>query len=113
MYLTWQMIIAGFVASCVGFSSICVAIGWCIRIVKGIKKPTDDIKANVDAVDKRVANNAERIKKLEESFDYIVNSINVILKSQFVVMSELARNNDVDGKIAKTQADMNEYIIER
>ena len=88
------------------FTAACVAGGWVIKIVTGVRKPADDVK-------KKLENEDKRLKSLEDSFDYIVKSTNLLIKAVFTVLSELAVNNDTEGRIAEMQQDMQDFLIKR
>lgn len=89
---------------CAGFTCICVAFGWMLKIIKGLKKPADDVNEKLD-------NDNKRLKELEESYKYLISSNNLIIKTLFVILGELAVNNDADGKIKAAQNDINEFLI--
>lgn len=91
---------------CAGFTCICVAAGWLIKIIKGVKKPADDVKEKLD-------NDNKRIKRLEDDIDYIKKTQTQLLQVCLVILDELKKNNDVDGTISKTEANMQKFLIER
>lgn len=108
MYVTWELvklILAGFLAVCAGFSCVCVAGGWLIKIIKGIRKPSKDMH-------EMVTNNDNRIKDLESKIDYISSSIGVLMRSNLVILAHMRTNNET-GKIAKMEAEITEFLIER
>lgn len=55
--VTLQSALVWILAVCGGFSTICVAGGWVIKIIKGLKKPSQDVKARLDSQDQKLANN--------------------------------------------------------
>jgi uncharacterized protein YoxC len=91
---------------CAGFTCICVAAGWLIKIIKGVKKPADDVKEKLD-------NDNKRIKRLEDDIDYIKKTQTQLLQVCLVILDELKKNNDVDGIIEKTEDNMRKFLIER
>lgn len=93
------------------FGLVCVAVGWLIKIIKGMKKPADDINEKFKKIDGKLNNDNERLNKLDESLDYIIKSNNVTLQAIFVILGELAQNNDADGKIAKMQDDLQHFLL--
>ena len=84
---TWQAVITGFVAVCVGFSSVCVAGGWVLKIIKGIKKPSEDINTKLD-------NDNKRIKALEEQSAFILKAISLLLQDDLVILNHLRTTNN-------------------
>ena len=114
--MTWDMVMklaTGFVALCVGFSSVCVAGGWLLKIIKGMKKPSENTKDKFEKVDAMLDNDNKRIKKIEDSFDYIKQTQTQTLKALLVILDELKQNNDASGKISKMESDMNDFLINR
>lgn len=112
MYVTWQMILTGFIAVCVGFSSICVAVGWVIKIVNGLKKPSKDTKTRLDELDKKLVNDNERLKKIEGAIAELLKVQPMILRSEYVILQHLRTNNST-GEIAKQENAINEYLFNR
>lgn len=106
MYVTWQTILLGFLALCGGFTSVCVAFGWLAKIIKSVRKPGNDINEKLDRDNKRII-------KLEEAMEYQKNSSNLIMRTLFVILGELAVNNDKDGKIAEAQGSINEFFLKQ
>ena len=104
--ITWQQLIGYFVAACAGFATICVAVGWLIKIVKAVKKPGTDINEKLDRDNKRINN-------LEDDIDYIKKTQTQLLQVCLVILDELKKNNDVDGVIQKTEEDMHKFLINR
>lgn len=101
--ITWQEALRAFVAICVSFTSVCVAIGWAVKIVKGAKKPADDFKAKLD-------NDDERIKSLEDELEYISNSISILMRSNLVILGHLSTNNN-KGEMSKMEKEIQEFLI--
>lgn len=92
-----------FIQICTYFTVVCVAIGWMIRIVRGVKKPSDDVNKKLDNYNKR-------LKRLEESEDYISRSISLLMKSNLVILGHLSTNNN-KGEMARMQEEMREFLI--
>lgn len=105
MYVTWKIIITGFIAVCVGFSSICVAVGWLIKIVKAMKKPTDDINTKLD-------NDNKRIKALEDQSAFILKAISLLLQDDLAILEHL-RTSNATGKMAKQEQKVQTFLVER
>lgn len=105
MYVTWQMILAGFLTICVGFSSICAAVVWVIKIVKGLKKPSMDINEKLD-------NDNKRIKALEEQSAFILKAISLLLQDDMVILNHLRTTNNT-GEMAEQEKKVQEFLIKR
>ena len=112
MYITWQSAMLGFLAICGGFSTICVAGGWLIKIIKGIRKPSDDTKKRLDAQDQKLDNDNKRLKLLEESVSELLKVQPMILRSEYVILQHMRTNNST-GDIAKQEEAINEYLFNR
>ena len=109
--LTWQSLIGYFLAACGGFTCVCVAVGWLIRIVKAVKKPSDDTKDKLKKHDELLGNDNKRIKKLEDDIDYIKKTQTQTLQVLLVILDELKKNNDADGVIQKAESDMQSFLL--
>lgn len=88
------------------FTACCVAGGWLLKIIKGLKKPSDDIHDKLD-------NDNERLEELEEKMANLDKSQPLILRTLYVICEELKRGNDAEGRISKQQEEINEYLFER
>lgn len=93
-----------FMAALALFTAMCIAGGWLIKIIKGLKKPSDDVHTMLD-------NDNIRLKALEGNYKYLVESNNLVIRTLFVILGELAVNNDADGKIKQAQDKINDFLI--
>ena len=105
MYVTWQGIIAGFLAVCAGFTCICVAVGWLVKIIKAIRKPGE-------TVNKKLENDNERLKKLEDDYDYIKKSVGLLMQCDLVVLGHLRTHNET-GRIVEMEEKLNTFLTTR
>lgn len=105
MYVTWKILIAGFLAVCVGFSSICAAGVWIIKIIKGIKKPSEDVHKKLD-------NDNKRIRALEEQSSFILRAISLLLQDDLAILEHLRTDNNT-GKMAEQEQAVQKFLIER
>ena len=105
MYVTWQMIVGGFIAVCVGFSSICVAGGWLVKIIKGLKKPSEDVNT-------KLKNDKERLDNHDELLKDLVQTQPMILRSLYVILQHMRTNNST-GEIAKQEQAISDYLFNR
>ena len=95
------------------FTACCVAAGWLIKIIKGVKKPADDVKTRFESVDGKLDNDHKRITKLEADIDYIKKTQSQLLRVCLVILDELKKNNDESGVIGKTENEIQEFLINR
>lgn len=112
MYVTWQILLAGFLAVCVGFSSVCAAGGWLIKIIKGLKKPSDDTKEKIETVNKLLDNDNKRIRELEDQLKYISSAIGVLMRCGLVILGHLRTNNNT-GQMTKMEKEITDFLVER
>ena len=106
MYVTWQLILSG----CAGFSAICLSVGYLIKIYKGLKKPSDDMKGNIKNNKTAIDSNKSEIDDMKETLDYLVNANNLVIRSLFTVLGELAINNDANGHCAEAQNEIQKFL---
>lgn len=110
--VTWQSALVWILAVCGGFSTICVAGGWAIKIIKGLKKPSQDVKERLDSQDKKLANDNERLKKIELTLEELREVQPMILRSEYVILQHMRTNNST-GEIAKQEEAINNYLFNR
>lgn len=104
MYITWQMAVAWFLAVCGGFSCVCVAGGYLIKIIRAAKKPSDDIKT-------MLKNDDKRLKTLEESVAFLAKAISLLLQDDLVILNHL-RTNNATGEIKNQEDKVHEFLTE-
>ena len=92
------------------FTAACVAAGWVLKIVKGMRKPSQDIHIKLDTDKKRLDDHDGQIGDLRETLDYLVNANNLVIRSLFTVLGELSNNNDRDGKIKEAQDEIHKFL---
>ena len=106
---TSLLVIQSLVAVCGGFSCVCVAIGWLIKIVKGVKKPADDVNA-------KLKRDYDRINQLETDMDDIRKILNYLIESQNLqiendqVLLEHMRTNNSTGKMAAREEAIRTFL---
>ena len=94
------------------FTAACVAGGWLIKIIKGLKKPVDDVKLRLDGQDQKLANDNERLKKIESTLEELREVQPMILRSEYVILQHMRTNNST-GEIAKQEEAINNYLFNR
>ena len=105
MYVTWKILLTRFIAVCVGFSSVCVAVGWLIKIIRAMKKPSEDINTKLD-------NDNKRIKALEDQSAFILKAISLLLQDDLAILEHL-RTSNATGKMSEQEAKVQKFLIER
>lgn len=85
------------------FTALCVAGGWLLKIIKGVKKPGNDVRALLD-------NDNKRLKNLEEDNHYNKNAIKLLMRSEMAILGHLTTNNN-NGEIAKIEKDIREFLL--
>ena len=102
--MTWQQLFTYFVGACVAFTSVCVAGGWLIKIIKAARKPSDDVK-------QMLKNDDRRLKTLEESVAFLAKAISLLLQDDLVILNHLRTSNNT-GEIAKQEDKVHEFLTE-
>ena len=85
------------------FTALCVAGGWLLKIIKGLKKPADDIASKLD-------NDNQRIKRLRKDVDYNLDAVKLLMRSQMAVLNHLQTGNST-GEMAKVEHDIKEFLL--
>lgn len=101
--VTWQHALQVFIAICGSFTVVCVAGGWLIKIIKGIKKPADDVNEKLD-------NGNRRLKSLESQYRYIVSAIGVLMRCDLVILGHLQTNNNT-GQMKNMEKELHDFLI--
>lgn len=76
-----------------------------IKNYREAKRPRDDEKARLDALEKHVDNDNRRLNELEESNRLMLRAISQLIEH------EVTGNHD--GELRKVQQDINTYLINR
>ena len=98
--LTWTMILQ-FLG---GFTACCVAGGWLIKIIRAVKKPSDDIKATIKK-------ESDKLNEAEEDLSYLKSATALLLRSNFVILGHLMTNNNT-GEMNKIYKEIQGFVIE-
>lgn len=102
--ITWQQLLGYFLAVCVGFTSICVAGGWLIKIIKAARKPSKDMKEMLEHDD-------QRLKTLEDSVAFMAKAISLLLQDDLAILNHLRTTNNT-GEMAKQEDKVHEFLTE-
>lgn len=85
------------------FTALCVAGGWLIKIIKGIKQPSTNVKKMLDSDNKR-------IKRLEEQMNYNSSAIKLLMRSELAILGHLSTNNNT-GEMSKVEKDIQAFLL--
>jgi len=98
-----------FVGACGGFSCVCVAVGWLIKIVKGIKKPSDDVQAKLERDYKRLNDLDKDMKDIRSVLNYLIESQNLQLENDQVILKHMRTNNST-GEISAREDVIDNFL---
>ena len=90
--------------ACAGFTCICVAAGWLIKIVKAAKKPSDDMRQMLE-------NDNKRLRTLEDSVAFMAKAISLLLQDDLAILNHLRTTNNT-GEMAKQEEKVHEFLTE-
>lgn len=99
------------VAVCGGFSCVCVAVGWLIKIIKGAKKPVDDVNDKLQRDYDRINNLDREIRMLEQQLEYIANAVSILMQCDLVMLGHMKTNNNT-GQIIKMEGDLRKFMAD-
>ena len=88
-----------------GFCGLITALWGSWKIVKEIKKPSEDLKTKVDQHDELLENDNERLKGIEQSNKMILNCM-------FVLINHNLTGNGID-KMKEARDELQEYLINK
>ena len=108
MYVTWQLIIS----VCVGFSSICVAVGWLIKIIDKVKKPTEDINQRMKKQDEIIEGLSKQIEELKKQNGFMFKAISLLLEDDLAILNHLRTDNNT-GEMTKQEQKVQGFLIEQ
>lgn len=89
---------------CASFTCICVAAGWLIKVILAIKKPADTVKEKLN-------NDNERLKQLEEDYEYIKEAVGLLMRCDMVVLAHL-RTNNATGRMVAMENEINAFLTD-
>ena len=102
--MSWQQLFTYFLGACVAFTSVCVAAGWMVKIIKAAKKPSDDIK-------QMLKNDDRRLKTLEETVAFLAKAISLLLQDDLEILRHLQTTNNT-GAMKKQEDKVHEFLTE-
>ena len=101
MYISLEVLLK----ICAGFASICVAAGWLIRIIKALRRPSDDINAKLDRDNRRII-------ALEDDSKYLRSAVTMLIQDDRVILNHLRTQNST-GEIEKRENAIDEFLLNR
>ena len=88
-----------------GFCALVTALWGIWKIVKELKKPSDDLKKTVEKHDELLDNDNKRLQEIE-------NSNQMILKCLLVIINHEVTGNGID-KMKEARDDLQEFLINK
>ena len=85
------------------FTALCIAGGWLLKIIKGLKKPSDDINAKLER-------DYTRLNKLEKEFEYINGAVALLMKADLALLGHMATENNT-GEMAAIEKEIQVFLI--
>lgn len=85
------------------FTALCVAGGWLLKIIKGVKQP-------VESVNDKLARDYRKINELEAKQDYNGKAIKLLMRGELAILGHLSTNNN-SGEMASIEADIQEFLL--
>lgn len=93
------------------FTAACVAGGWLIKIVNGLKKPSEDVKTRFTSIDSKLDSDNKRIKRVEDDIDYIKKTQTQTLQTLLAILEQLKKLDDKDGSITGAEKELHSFLI--
>lgn len=88
-----------------GLCAFITAVFGVYKIIKELRKPSDDLKAKVENHDRLLDSDNKRLKEVEESN-------RLILQSLLVIVNHEISGNGIEG-MKKTRDELQEYLVNR
>lgn len=88
-----------------GLCAFITALFGVYKIIKELRKPSDDLKAKVENHDRLLDSDNKRLKEVEESN-------RLILQSLLVIVNHEISGNGIEG-MKKTRDELQEYLVNR
>lgn len=86
-----------FIVICGGFTSICVAGGWLIKIIKGVGKPVDDINEKLKNDKVAIDNLTEKMDEVQQELDEIKEDLKMITDTLYHLLKHAQTSNNTGG----------------
>ena len=92
-----------FMAALAMFTALCIAGGWLIKIIKGLKKPSDDVKD-------KLQRDFDRLNRLEKEFTYINDAVALLMKADLALLGHMTTDNNT-GEMASIEKEIQHFLI--
>lgn len=100
------------VAIAAGFSAICIAIGWVIKIIKAAKAPTKALEARVTELEQAMKSHDEYLANDKRRIAAIEEGNRVTQRAILALLSHGIDGNDIDG-LKSAKIELQNYLVER
>lgn len=100
-----------FLKGCAGFATICVAAGWLIKIINGLRKPKNDIDDKLQRDYDRINQLDEDMKEIRKTLTFLREGFNVQLENDKVILEHMRTNNST-GKIKEREDAIFDFLQE-
>lgn len=100
-----------FLQICTGFTVVCVAIGWLIKIIKNAKQPISNVDEKLQRDYKRINEIDKEIEELQDTLQYIKASLKLQMENDLVILEHMRTNNST-GKIAEREEKTKQFLLE-
>lgn len=108
MDTTITLNLTNLLAFCVGFTTLCVAGSWLIKMLSPLKKPVDDMKKEIEEHDKTIKEHSEHLEVLDGIAKENTDVIKLLLECSMTTLSLL------DAESAKKmEKKIKNYLIEK
>lgn len=104
------VILQSIVAVCGGFSCVCVAVGWLVKIVKGVKKPADDVNEKLKRDYARINSLEEDMTAIKSFMTNLQEGFTFLLENDMIAFEHM-RTNNATGKISKQEEQIHAYLL--
>lgn len=105
------IVLQAFIGACGGFSCVCVAVGWLIKIVKGVKRPKDEIDDKLQRDYDRLNNLDKAMKDLRDTLKYLREGFDVQLENDRVILEHM-RTDNCTGEIEEREKAIFNFLKE-
>lgn len=92
-----------FMAALALFTALCIAGGWLLKIIKRLRKPSNDINEKLDR-------DYNRLNKLEKEFEYINGAVALLMKADLALLGHMTTDNNT-GEMAAIEKEIQVFLI--
>lgn len=92
-----------FMAALALFTALCIAGGWLLKIIKGLRRPSTDINEKLER-------DYKRLNRLEEEFEYINKAVALLMKADLAMLGHLSTDNNTS-ELASVEKEIQVFLI--